>query len=125
MSTSCGLKLIRKFSKPLKMLFVRENYCLTMIKINPSLLKSMLVGQGLGAVLLQGDISHTNVSMCNQTDGNYLLLRDYLRPVGYASKSLSEAEKHHSNIEYELLGIVWAINHFHYYIFANKNLFHF
>ena len=94
-------------------------------KDKPIFIEVNASGQGLGAVLLQGDISHTNVSMCNQTDGNYLLLRDYLRPVGYASKSLSEAEKHYSNIEYELLGIVWAINHFHYYTFANKNIFHF
>ena len=77
-------------------------------------------GQGLGAVLLQGDISHADASICNQTDGNYLLLRDHLKPIGYASKSLSEAEKHYSNIERELLGVVWAINHFHHYTFANK-----
>ena len=77
-------------------------------------------GQGLGAVLLQGDISHADASICNQTDGNYLLLRDHLKPIGYASKSLSEAEKRYSNIERELLGVVWAINHFHHYTFANK-----
>ena len=76
--------------------------------------------QGLGAVLLQGDISHADASICNQTDGNYLLLRDCLKPIGYASKSLSEAEKRYSNIECELLGVVWAINHFHHYTFANK-----
>ena len=63
-------------------------------------------GQGLGAVLLQGDISHADASICNQTDGNYLLLTDRLKPIGYASKSLSEAEKHYSNIERELLGVV-------------------
>ena len=76
--------------------------------------------QGLGAVLLQGDISHADVSICNQTDGNYLLLRESLKPIGYASKSLSEAEKRYSNIERELLGVVWAIYHFHHYTFANK-----
>ena len=77
-------------------------------------------GQGLGAVLLQGDIFHADASICNQTDGNYLLLRDHLKPIGYASKSLSEAEKHYSNIDRKLLGVVWAINHFHHYTFANK-----
>ena len=77
-------------------------------------------GQGLGAVLLQGDISHADASICNQTDGNYLLLRDRLKPIDYASKSLSEAEKRYSNIERELLGVVWAINHFHHYTFANR-----
>ena len=89
-------------------------------KDKPIFIEVNASGQGLGAVLLQGDISHADASICNQTDGNYLLLRDCLKPIGYASKSLSEAEKRYSNIEHELLGVVWAINHFHHYTFANK-----
>ena len=77
-------------------------------------------GQGLGAVLLQGNVSSADASTCNQTDGNYMVLRDCLKPIAYASKSLSEAEKRYSNIERELLGVVWAIKHFQHYTFANK-----
>ena len=47
-------------------------------------------------------------------------MRDRLKPIAYASKSLSDAEKHYSNIEGELLGVVWAIEHFHHFTFANK-----
>ena len=77
-------------------------------------------GQGLRAALLQGDISPEEFSSCNQTEGNYLLICDRLKPIAYASKSLSNAEKQYSNIEIELLGIVWAIKHFHHFTFANK-----
>ena len=45
--------------------------------------------------------------------------RDRLKPVAYASKSLSDAERRYSNIECELLGVVFAILHFNHYTFAN------
>jgi len=47
-------------------------------------------GQGLGAVLLQSTQGLTLKDL-NHTDGNYLQIRDHLRPIGYASKSLSVA----------------------------------
>ena len=87
---------------------------LTFIKADAS-------GQGLGAALLQGDISLQALSSYNQTEGNYLFICDRLKPIAYASKSLSNAEKQCSNIKRELLGVVWAIKHFyHFYHFANK-----
>ena len=35
-------------------------------------------------------------------------------------RSLSEAETRYSNIERELLGVVWAVEHFNHYTFADK-----
>ena len=77
-------------------------------------------GQGLGAVLLQGNILEDELSSCPQTEGRYLSFRNRLKPIAFASKSLSDAETRYSNIERELLGVVWAVEHFHQYTFANK-----
>ena len=52
--------------------------------------------------------------------GLFLSFRNRLRPIAFASKSLSDAETRYSNIERELLGVVWAVEHFHHYTFANK-----
>lgn len=40
------------------------------------------------------------------------------RPVHYASRSLTNTEKSYSQIEKELLGVVFATNKFHYYIYG-------
>ena len=77
-------------------------------------------GQGLGAVLLQGNILEDELENSSQTEGRFLQFRNRLRPIAYASKSLSDAETRYSNIERELLGVVWAVEHFHHYTFANK-----
>ena len=36
----------------------------------------------------------------------------HLRPAAYSSKSLSDAETQHSNIERKILGVVFGIEHF-------------
>ena len=53
--------------------------------------------RGLGAALLQ--------------DG---------RPIEYASKSLSSTEQNYSNIEREMLGVVFGLERFHYYAYGRK-----
>ena len=75
-------------------------------------------GQGLGAVLLQGSIEEFELQNASQTDGKFLDFRNRLKPIAFASKSLSEAETRYSNIERELLGVVWAVEHFNHYTFA-------
>ena len=75
----------------------------------------------VGRVLLQGSVSNEELQQVFQTDGKYLKFRKKLKPIAFASKSLSEAEQGYSNIERELLGVVWAIQHFNHYTFANQN----
>lgn len=42
------------------------------------------------------------------------------KPVSYASRSLGSAENFFSQIEKELLSVVWATQKFHYYIYGRK-----
>ena len=70
--------------------------------------------QGIGCVLLQPD---DNIPSTLK-DG----IPTNLRPVAYASKSLSGAEQNYANIEHELLGAVFVIEtfkHFTYGRFTN------
>ena len=65
-------------------------------------------------MLLQGNVSSEELKQASQIDGKYLKFRNRLKPIAFASKSLSEAEQRYSNIERELLGVVWAIQHFNH-----------
>lgn len=58
--------------------------------------------QGLGAVLSQV-----------QADGK-------LHPIAYASRGLSVSEKNYGITELETLAVVWAISHFHYYLYGHR-----
>ena len=66
--------------------------------------------QGIGCVLLKPD---ENIPSTLQ-DG----IPTNLRPVAYASKSLSEAEQNYANIECELLGAVFAIETFKHFTYS-------
>ena len=66
-------------------------------------------GVGLGACLLQRDPSLE----CPADDPYY-----NLRPVAFSSKSLTDTETRYSNIERELLAVVYALERFHGYTFA-------
>ena len=57
--------------------------------------------KGLGAVLSQ-----------TQDDGQ-------LHPVAYASRALSPQEKRYAITELETLAVVWAVNHFHAYLYGH------
>ena len=41
-------------------------------------------------------------------------------PVTYASKSLSDTEARYSNIEREMLGLVFGLERFHYYVYGRS-----
>ena len=51
--------------------------------------------KGLGAVLIQDD-----------------------KPVIYASRALTETEQSYSNIERELLSVIFALKRFHHYVYG-------
>ena len=89
-------------------------------KTKPVFIEVDASGHGLGAALLQGNVEQFELDNASQTDGKFLEFRNRLHPIAFASKSLSEAETRYSNIERELLGVVWAIEHFNHYTFANK-----
>lgn len=42
------------------------------------------------------------------------------KPVAYASRRLTEAETRYSALERELLGVVWAVEHFRPYVFGRR-----
>ena len=56
---------------------------------------------GIGSVLLQGDISDRS-------------------PVAYASKKLGNAQRNYSVIERECFAIVWAVEKFHRYLYGTE-----
>lgn len=58
--------------------------------------------KGLGAVLSQLQDDHS------------------LYPVAYASRSVSGAEKWYTITELETLAVVWAVSHFHAYLYGNN-----
>ena len=68
--------------------------------------------KGIGAVMLQPDKNTKNTSSssipCN------------LRPVSYASKTLTSAESNYWNIECELLGVLFSAIHFKHFTYGCK-----
>ena len=58
-------------------------------------------GEGVGAVLSQGEIG-----------------KDF--PIAFASRSLNKAERNYSTTEKELLAIVWGVRYFRPYLYGTK-----
>ena len=59
-------------------------------------------GKGIGMALLQSEENH----------------RNSLYPIAYGTKTLTPAETRYANIEQELLGVVGALEKFHYFTFS-------
>ena len=67
--------------------------------------------KGIGAVMLQGDSIVPNTAKSGE-----ILMK--LRPISYASKTLLSTESNYSNIECELLGLLFAITHFKHFSYG-------
>ena len=73
----------------------------------------MCHGVGFGAALLQ---TRDNMSChIDEVPDNSIL-----RPIAFASKSLTWAEKRYSNIKREALGILYGLEKFHQHCFARE-----
>ena len=68
--------------------------------------------KGIGAVMLQPDKSTKNTS---NTD-----IANNFRLVAYASKTLTSCKSNYSNIERELLGVLFSILHFKHFTYRCK-----
>ena len=66
--------------------------------------------RGIGAAMLQSDPIVQDTSTC--------AIPNNLRPISYASKTLSETESNYSNIEHELLGVVFVTIHFKHFTYG-------
>ena len=67
--------------------------------------------KSIGAVMLQQDSIVPNTAKSNEILMN-------LRPISYASKTLLSTESNYSNIEHELLGLLFAVTHFKHFTFG-------
>ena len=61
--------------------------------------------------MLQEDCIVQNTSRCD--------IPNNLRPISYTSKTLSSTESNYSNIEYELLGVLFAITHLKHFTYRH------
>ena len=67
--------------------------------------------KGVGVTMLQEDCIVQNMSRCD--------IPNNLRPISYASKTLFSTESNYSNIEHELLGVLFAITHFKHFTYGH------
>ena len=75
---------------------------------------------GLGSVLVQRPTGSPDLMLDPQKDRDRDLSDLNLKPVCYASKSMTTAESNYACIERELLGVYHALKRFHLYTFGNK-----
>ena len=68
--------------------------------------------KGIRAIMLQPDKSHKNTSNTE--------IPNNLRPVAYASKTLTSCESNYSNIERELLGVLFSVLQFKHFTYGCK-----
>ena len=68
--------------------------------------------KGIGVVMLQPDNSVENTS--------HTEVPNNLRPVFYASKTLTATKSNYSNIEREMLGVIFSMLHFKYFTYGRE-----
>ena len=73
--------------------------------------------KGLGWILLEPISEMDEKNIVNTSNMNDFL--SDLKPVAYASKSLSDAETHYVNIEGDLLGVVFGVEYFKHFTYGH------
>ena len=79
-----------------------------------------------GPVLQQPDFEKgwiLDTDVCNEGLGAILMQKSdqgELHPISYASRTLVTAEKNYSITEKEILAALWAMEHFHYYLYGRE-----
>ena len=59
-------------------------------------------------------MSHSNTVLAQlQPDG-------FTHPIAYASRALSPSERNYGITDLETLAVVWALSHFHYYLYGHR-----
>ena len=64
-------------------------------------------------VTIQSDASQSGLGACLMQDA---------KPIAYASRSMTSAEKNYAQIEKEMLSIVFAVQKFHQYIYGKSSI---
>ena len=73
--------------------------------------------KGIGTVMLQEDTIMINCNS-NRDSKSGSEIPTNLRPISYASKTLSTTESNYSNIECQLLGLLFAVTHFKHFTYG-------
>ena len=68
--------------------------------------------KGIGVILMQPDPNVQNTSI--------FVIPNNLRPVYYASKTLTSTESNYRNIEREMLGVVFGVLHFKHFTYGQQ-----
>ena len=110
MDVECHIPNIVKETKAI----IKKDACMKFYdETKPLYIETDASGVGLGAALLQ---IRDNMS-CHRDEAQDGSIP---RPITFASKSLTGAEKRYSNIEGEVLGILYGLGKFHHYCFARE-----
>ena len=78
----------------------------------PIYIETDALKKGIGVVMLQPDNSVENSS--------HTEVPNNLRPIFYASKTLTATELNYSNIEHEMLGVVFSMLHFKHFTYGRQ-----
>ena len=78
----------------------------------PIYIETDALKKGIGVVMLQPDVSVENTSRTEVPNN--------LRPVFHASKTLTATESNYSNIEREMLGVVFSMLHFKHFTYGRQ-----
>ena len=78
----------------------------------PIYIETDALKKGIGVVMLQPDVSVENTS--------HMEVSNNLRPVFYASKTLTVTESNYSKIEHKMLGVVFSILHFKHFMYGRQ-----